>query len=79
MEEEETLRLSKRIALSYMRETIWDFTTPGLPVEICGDSLLIASWINGVWASEQEGGRPPMKGRDTVKHIFRELMREPTD
>eukprot|EP00959_Pyramimonas_sp_CCMP1952_P440168 9215296-Pyramimonas_sp.AAC.1 len=53
MEEEENLRLSKRIALSYMRETVWEFTTPGLPVEICGDSLLIVSWINGVWACEQ--------------------------
>eukprot|EP00959_Pyramimonas_sp_CCMP1952_P296694 6206959-Pyramimonas_sp.AAC.1 len=53
MEEEETLRLSKRIALSYMRETVWDYTTPGMPVEICGDSLLIVSWINGVWACER--------------------------
>ena len=29
--------------------TIWDTESPGIPLELQGDSLLIVSWLNGRW------------------------------
>jgi len=45
-------RLSKRIALHNMRETRWDITTRGIPLELVGDSLLIVGWLSGRFRAE---------------------------
>jgi hypothetical protein len=42
--------IARRLAITNMKATEWDFKTHGFGVEICGDSLLIISWLLGRWA-----------------------------
>eukprot|EP00959_Pyramimonas_sp_CCMP1952_P171500 3583490-Pyramimonas_sp.AAC.1 len=42
-------KLAKRIALKNMKEVVCDLDSFGTPVYISGDSLLVVSWLQGVW------------------------------
>eukprot|EP00959_Pyramimonas_sp_CCMP1952_P095826 2003750-Pyramimonas_sp.AAC.1 len=42
-------KLAKRLAILNERATVWDVVSDGLPVELCGDSLLIINWVRGKW------------------------------
>eukprot|EP00959_Pyramimonas_sp_CCMP1952_P064713 1350995-Pyramimonas_sp.AAC.1 len=42
-------KLAKRIALQNMKEVVYDLDSFGIPVYISGDSLLVVSWLQGVW------------------------------
>ncbi len=45
----EAEKLAKRLAILNERATVWDVVSDGLPVELCGDSLLIINWVRGKW------------------------------
>eukprot|EP00959_Pyramimonas_sp_CCMP1952_P324223 6785864-Pyramimonas_sp.AAC.1 len=42
--------IARRLTLTNMKATELDFKPHGFGVEICGDSLLIISWLLGKWA-----------------------------
>ncbi|CAK0851825.1 unnamed protein product [Prorocentrum cordatum] len=43
------IKLAQRLAVLNERQTAWDIGSPGIGLELCGDSLLITEWINGRW------------------------------
>jgi len=42
-------KLPKRIGPQNMKEVVCDLDSFGIPVYISGDSLLVVSWLEGVW------------------------------
>ena len=56
-EEKQNAITARRLAITNMMATIWDFKQDGIGVEIAGDSLTVIKWATGQWAVTQYGYR----------------------
>ena len=47
-------KLAKRIASNFERQTVWDVCSPGVGLELVGDSMLVTQWANGCWRANSK-------------------------
>ena len=47
-------KLAKRIASNFERQTVWDICSPGIGLELVGDSMLVTQWANGCWRANSK-------------------------
>lgn len=54
-EEKQKEITARRLAITNMMATDWDFKQEGIGIEIVGDSLTVIKWLTGQWAVQQYG------------------------
>jgi len=52
--EKENQKQAMRLAQIAERQTVWDIVSPGIGIELKGDSLLVSQWLTGRWRCDNK-------------------------